>query len=562
MDFDPGEGAAAPRARLRELIAEEIPAGDPGAFTDDPADLETDHGVRVAIELAALQAEGWAERGVGRYAANYAAALDRAGVLTAALLDPARPPAAGLPPNLLFSGRVDWDDPSACRRLAAPGVWHHLTAPFLGFEADADVAGPGPWERAGVRRATILYDLLPLRAPRHYLAAPDIEARYRKRARWVAASEAILAISEHTRREAIEILGCDPQRVTTVGVGVSDFFSEADGTDDGRWKPVVKTIGDRPFLMTVTGSDARKGGDRAVTALGRLVERGYDLSLLVVGHLTDDWIGRMAEAARAAGVSGRVHLLGAVEDDLLRAAYRRAEVNLMPSLAEGAGLPVLESAACGTPALASIGTALGETAGVSLATFDPTDVDSIADAVAGVLDSPGRRAMILAVQQEAARRATWDSVAVRAVSALATASGRLQRTEPAALPRRLALVGRHRSGDRLAECRARARAEVDEFEDPLGAPLADYDAVVYLLGEDDDSVRGLAATHAGWLWPDPDGPGALEPLARHSRGIVVGTAADWEAVRLRLDPLAASPPVVVLVPGGDPLERLTADPSR
>lgn len=41
MDYDFGERASALRSRLRELIAAEIPAGYLGAFTTDPADLET-----------------------------------------------------------------------------------------------------------------------------------------------------------------------------------------------------------------------------------------------------------------------------------------------------------------------------------------------------------------------------------------------------------------------------------------------------------------------------------------------------------------------------------------
>lgn len=510
----------------------------------------------VAVELSALQADGWADRGVGRFAASFASALDRTGVVAAGLLDPDRPPPFGLPPGLLFSGRLAWNSAATCRRLAQPGLWYQITAPFLGFEQDEDHLAPGPWERSGAARAAVLYDLIPLRAPTHYLPAPELEARYRRRAAWIASSDLLLAISDHTRREAIELIGCEPDRVVTVGVGVSEYFCPPDGTDEGRWKAFEPVVGERPFLITVTGSDVRKGGDRAIVALARLIERGYDLSLVVAGHLDERWISILKEAAVTSGVVDRVHLVGAVDDELLRALYRRAELNLMPSLAEGFGLPVLESAACGTPAVASNRTALAEAAGHDLARFDPTDVDSIADSVAAAIDSPGRGAAILAVQQEIAGASTWDRVAARTVTALEGLSDGRPVSPP---PPRLALVGASASGAVVGDKMLGEGAEVHRFADAEGINLSAYDTVVYLIADGDDGVRRAASSHAGWLWPErPDV--ALEPLIRVSRGVLVRTATDWHQVRLRLARLAATPPVVVIDSPGGVVDRLTGAP--
>jgi glycosyltransferase involved in cell wall biosynthesis len=521
-------------------------------------------GVRVALDGHALQVEGWADRGVGRYIVGYAEALARQGALAAVVLDPHLPPPSGLSPEFVFSGRAEWDVLARARAVAERGpLVRHNTAPFLHFESDPELRRPDHWDLLGVARVTLLYDLIPLRAPRHYLAASGYEERYRRRAEWVAGSDLILTISSHTRSEAIELLDCDPGRVVNIGTGASSYFSPPDGTDEELFEFHFPGVAGRPFLLTVGGSDARKGGERAVAALGRLVERGYDLCLIVAGHLTEDWRRRLRETAGACGVSGRVFLGGAVSDELLRAAYRRAEMTLMPSLAEGAGLPLLESAACGTPALASGGTALGDTAASELALFDPTDLDSITECVEAALRSPARRARILAAQRPAAADSTWDAVATRAIEAIGMLPGRA----PATLAPRLALVGGDAYVRSIFEQLAAGWPATLDFVDPSRpgthfAP-AGYDSVTYVLVPGDRGAIDRAARHPGWLWIRPGrrlSRSELEPLARRSLGILVSDRMTRSEVELALRPLAARPPVVLLSPGDEvaALTRLLA----
>jgi len=73
--------------------------------------------VRVAIDLQALQMDGIADRGIGRYVAAIAPELDRAGRLAAGLLSPELQPPAGLPAELAATGRVHYDGAATVRRL-------------------------------------------------------------------------------------------------------------------------------------------------------------------------------------------------------------------------------------------------------------------------------------------------------------------------------------------------------------------------------------------------------------------------------------------------------------
>ncbi len=534
--------------------------------------------VRVALDVHALQVEGYADRGIGRYVSGYARALHRRGALAAALLAGELPPASGLPGELVESGSVRWDSQEACRSLlleaggAGQCLAYHVTAPFLhcGPAEPASLGVVEHWARSGVPRVVLLHDLIPLRAPHHYLPSRVHQERYRARAEWVGAADLILTNSDYTRREAIDLLEAPPASVVSVGAGVSRYFSPPDGTDEELFRFRFEPLVARPFVLTVGGSDLRKGTDRAIDAFARVLRGGADMDLVVAGHLTSTFRSDLEAAARACGVGGRVHFAGAIDDELLRALYRRAVVSIMPSLAEGAGLPVLESARCGTPALASGTTALAESAATPEACFDPTDIDSIADALASTVRDAGRRARILSAQQAAAASSTWETVAERSLEALdrlLVAPGRTTPRIGAGAPLRVALVGELPAP--VAGDLAR-RAEVTLVGQGLAAVSpaafgpdvrpASFDLVVYGLrsgsGGRTDVVR-LARRYPGWLWVDrtcmADNGDELAELVRSCRGLIVEPA-DQRRLELVLDRSLPRPPVVVVAPGpGDPL---------
>lgn len=506
--------------------------------------------IRVALDIQALQVEGFSDRGIGRYVAGYAAALNRCGVLAAALLAPELPPPDRMPAELAANGLARWDCRAECRRLVRSGpVAYHVTAPFL-HSAPGEPGALGVvehWAEAAVPRVVTLHDLIPLRAPRHYLPTEAHRERYRARAEWVARSDLITTNSEHTRREALELLGCDPQRVVTVGAGVSSYFSPPDGSDAELWRSHFPGLEGKPHLVTVGGDDARKGTDRAIAALGTLVGRGVDLHLVVAGQVTGEWRRSLDEAARACGVAGRVVFAGPVSDELLRACYRRAVLTVMPSLAEGAGLPVLESASCGTPAVASSGTALAETAATTEALFDPACADSIADVVEMVVSDQPLRRRILAAQQSLAAASTWDAVAARAARAIDALYPGAQRsgTQPgvARPPARVALVGPLPPGGggigvynaRLLDALAgRGDVGIDAVVTTRPRPSgvirygvlgpegfgtharpASYDGVVYAIGNSSGHLPTveLALRYPGWLWLHEVRLGALATTA-------------------------------------------------
>lgn len=164
----------------------------------------------------------------------------------------------------------------------------------------------------------------------------------------IEAADLVLCVSRDTRARVLGWTTLPPERVIVLPDTVGDAFTPGDGA---ALRTELGLDGKR-VLLTVGRMDAReryKGHDRVITALPGLVAGGHDVIYMIVGEGDDR--PRLEGIANAIGVAERVRFLGAVPTARLIAAYRMADLFVMPSTGEGFGIAFLEAMACGTPAL-------------------------------------------------------------------------------------------------------------------------------------------------------------------------------------------------------------------
>jgi glycosyltransferase involved in cell wall biosynthesis len=196
------------------------------------------------------------------------------------------------------------------------------------------------------------------------------------------------------------------RRVEVIGEGVSGDLALPVDADD-RARRLELPVGG--FLLTLATLEPRKGLDVLIRALAS--GDGPGMPLLIVGQ--PGWGGVDPEdLARREGLpDGRVRALGKLSDADLATVLNRATVLVMPSRAEGFGLPVLEAMAAGTPVVCSTDPALAEVGGDAVLTAPIGDAAALAKALRTVLGDAGLRAGMVERGRERAATYTWERAA-------------------------------------------------------------------------------------------------------------------------------------------------------
>jgi glycosyltransferase involved in cell wall biosynthesis len=225
----------------------------------------------------------------------------------------------------------------------------------------------------------------------------------------------ILADSECTRRDLVELMGVEPDRVTVLYPGVELRFQPV--KDDGILSRVRKRYSlPGRFVLGLSTLQPRKNFEGLIAAFGHLLAaRGaepefMDLALVIGGG--KGWMHEGLEPmAERLGLAGRVHFVGYVEDEDLPALYSLASVFAFPTWYEGFGLPALEAMACGTPVVAADNSSLPEVVGEAGLLVDAGDPEALSEALARLLTDGELEVHLILAGRRQARRFTWEGAA-------------------------------------------------------------------------------------------------------------------------------------------------------
>ncbi len=230
---------------------------------------------------------------------------------------------------------------------------------------------------------------------------------------FVKAAQAIIAVSQQTRRDLTALYHVPEEKIHVVYEGVDARFAPGDPAQVARIRERFSP--ERPYLLMVGTLEPRKNHAAALRVLARLAREGFPHRLLIAGGR--GWLFRpIRKLVDELGLGDRVRFTGYVTDEELPALYTGADCLVMPSLYEGFGFPVLEAMACGTPVVCSNVSSLPEVAGSAALLVDPRDEEALLAGVRRVLTEPTLARELSQRGRRQAARFSWSRCAEETVA--------------------------------------------------------------------------------------------------------------------------------------------------
>jgi glycosyltransferase involved in cell wall biosynthesis len=195
------------------------------------------------------------------------------------------------------------------------------------------------------------------------------------------------------------------------------------GVNHEIWRPASpeeraearKSCGvDGPFFLIVARLEPKKNIPFAIRAwFAAVMAKKLPHALVLAGPKGWGAEKEIDAEARDLGMSNRFKRLGFVSRETLRGLYSETSALLMPSLAEGFGLPLLEGMACGAPVLAADIPSLREAAGASdnAILSNPGDLKQWREAIEAIAEDSDLRARLREAGLKRASMFSWQKTA-------------------------------------------------------------------------------------------------------------------------------------------------------
>ncbi len=310
------------------------------------------------------------------------------------------------------SARIEWGGPlRKGLNLARDRFWYDLAIPLRSRQQNADalLMPVNLTARLGAPPQVVtIHDVNFLSAPGTY------DPGYTRYISWairraLASAAAVTTVSHHSRAELVRWFGADSSRVEVIHPGL----------DPVRPGAADRSPLDEPYALFVGPIEPHKNVPLILRAWAE-PELSRALRLVIVGPPGRDHarVLELAQSLRPAAV-----VTGTVDRVALDRWYRWASLFLFPSQSEGFGFPPLEAMQHGVPVIAARAGSLPEVLGDAALFHEPTDVESLIEAVKTALGDAALRSTLIARGHERVTVYRWEDTAAAMAAVLARVAG-------------------------------------------------------------------------------------------------------------------------------------------
>lgn len=233
--------------------------------------------------------------------------------------------------------------------------------------------------KTGIPTVVTIHDLIFLRYPEFYKKL-DCKFYHANTLRSCISATKILAISYQTKKDLIEFMGIDAEKIEVIHQSCNNIFYKPATTEE---KELVRRKFNLPekFILCVGTIEKRKN---QLAILQGVVKENLSVKIVLLGKPTE-YKMQIDEFIMESGIRNQLIFLHNTNTSELRAIYQMAEVMVYPSFFEGFGLPVLEAQASGCPVITSNVSSLPEAGGDGALYIDPYNSSEIGEAIRNVL---------------------------------------------------------------------------------------------------------------------------------------------------------------------------------
>jgi glycosyltransferase involved in cell wall biosynthesis len=307
-----------------------------------------------------------------------------------------------LPSNVFFGRYISKFPPKTGRII---GLYNKVRSKRKIVAFNPDIVHETYYSRVGTaiessKTVITVYDMIHEKFP-EYFAINDKTSKVKEEA--IARADHVIAISESTKADLIEIFGTEPSKIAVVYLGFGAPTKTRDNLDRAKRN-------DRDYILYVGSRGGYKNFSGFIEAVSQSEKLVSDLDVVAFGGgaFTQLEIAQF----RALGFKENQIRNVSGSDELLSQYYSEAKAFIYPSLYEGFGIPPLEAMAHDCPVVSSNTSSMPEVIGDAAEYFSPTDVGSMTRALENVMYSDARIADLQKLGKLRIKEFTWERCAI------------------------------------------------------------------------------------------------------------------------------------------------------
>jgi len=202
-------------------------------------------------------------------------------------------------------------------------------------------------------------------------------------------SDALIAVSMHTRKELVELYGVAEEKIHVIynGVDVHKFRKDGDRAGVRRELGIEE---EQKVILCVGRLYYRKGLATLLQSIPKVVQKFADVKFVISGKgfkRDEDNLRALAEKLK---IEGSVMLLGYFPDERLPDLYAASDIFVLPALYENFPFAILEAQSTGLPVISTRVGGIPEflTSNENGLLVEPGDPEQLAEVVLVLLEDP------------------------------------------------------------------------------------------------------------------------------------------------------------------------------